>query len=148
MKHPAGIQPEGNLFLSGADNNCRDSGRFDRQPRSTWLELITCYLCDLTRMLMQTTGLGSLAILSDALLLEVLGYLGARDLCQLSRSSRALYAFCDHEVCMPQHLNNQACTIHMLQVLQHKQMKAHTGACNLPSCMHVCCGLCRNCGRR
>ncbi|KAJ9523551.1 hypothetical protein QJQ45_007246 [Haematococcus lacustris] len=44
-----------------------------------------------------TYGLGALQVLSDALILELLGLLDAVSLCQLSQCSRALYCFCDAE---------------------------------------------------
>ncbi len=43
------------------------------------------------------TGLGSLHVLSDALLLEVLGWLEPRDLARFSTCSGACYAFSDTE---------------------------------------------------
>ncbi|GFH22083.1 JmjC domain-containing protein, partial [Haematococcus lacustris] len=67
MQHPIGLQPEGNLLLRSGAWNCRNA------------------------------GLGALQVLSDALILELLGLLDAVSLCQLSQCSRALYCFCDAE---------------------------------------------------
>ncbi|KAL6756934.1 JmjC protein [Haematococcus lacustris] len=66
-RHPIGLQPEGNLLLRSGAWNCRNA------------------------------GLGALQVLSDALILELLGLLDAVSLCQLSQCSRALYCFCDAE---------------------------------------------------
>lgn len=65
--HPYGIQPLGNYFTNlSAQKPCRDVGLGPYMSR-----------------------------LSDLLVLELLGHLGARDLCRLAQVSRALYVFCN-----------------------------------------------------
>ncbi|GLC43738.1 hypothetical protein PLESTB_000903100 [Pleodorina starrii] len=69
MEHPTGIEPWGNYYMRGGGPNIRDA------------------------------GLGDLSMLSDALLLEVLGcgVLRARDLGRLALASKALYCFTNLE---------------------------------------------------
>ena len=64
--HPYGVAPLGNMYLgagAGRQVNCRDA------------------------------GLGELKGFTDTVVGEILGYLPAKDLCQASAASRALYAF-------------------------------------------------------
>ena len=68
--HPYGVRPRGNYYAdcaSGPVNLCR------------------------------SPGLGALGVLSDELLIKLLGQLGPRDLCTLSIASRALLVFCNHD---------------------------------------------------
>ncbi|KAH9620773.1 hypothetical protein KSS87_000184 [Heliosperma pusillum] len=65
--HNHGVQPLGNLYLSSNPHNSRD------------------------------TGLGNLNILSDELVLDILGFLDGTHLGILSIVSKSLYVFCAHE---------------------------------------------------
>ncbi|XP_019444178.1 PREDICTED: F-box protein At5g06550 [Lupinus angustifolius] len=67
QSHTHGVQPLGNLYLSSGSINSRD------------------------------TGLGNLHTLSDELVLEILGFLGASELGVLSTVSKSLYVFTNHE---------------------------------------------------
>eukprot|EP01044_Picomonas_judraskeda_P009280 COSAG03_NODE_1122_length_4774_cov_59.335401_3_plen_416_part_00 len=48
-------------------------------------------------LLCRPPGLGRLHVLEDELLLQVLGWLGAKDLCTIASVSRAVYVFAHHE---------------------------------------------------
>ncbi|KAL9230842.1 hypothetical protein vseg_006138 [Gypsophila vaccaria] len=61
------VQPLGNLYLSSNERNCRD------------------------------TGLGRMNVLSDELVIDILGLLGGKNLGILSLVSKSLYVFCAHE---------------------------------------------------
>lgn len=65
--HSHGVQPLGNLFFSPGSVNSRN------------------------------TGLGSLQLLTDELLLDILGFLGASNLGVLATVSKSLYVFTNHE---------------------------------------------------
>ncbi|KAJ0408254.1 hypothetical protein P43SY_004412 [Pythium insidiosum] len=69
LVHPLGVRPIGNFFEDAA-KGIRDC----RAP-----------------------GLGQLAALSDVLMLNLLGYLQAADLCALSTCSHACYVFASHD---------------------------------------------------
>ncbi|XP_031501689.1 arginine-specific demethylase JMJ22 isoform X1 [Nymphaea colorata] len=62
-----GVQPLGNLLLAQSSFNSRD------------------------------IGLGNLCVLTDESILDILGLLGAKDLCMLSLVSRAFYVFSNHD---------------------------------------------------
>ncbi|KAF8396326.1 hypothetical protein HHK36_017941 [Tetracentron sinense] len=65
--HSHGVQPLGNLLLNPFSSNSRN------------------------------TGLGNLRILTDELVLDVLGFLGGTHLGALSTVSKSFYVFCNHE---------------------------------------------------
>ncbi|XP_042492386.1 F-box protein At5g06550 [Macadamia integrifolia] len=65
--HSHGVQPLGNLFLSPSTSNSR------------------------------ITGLGNLRILTDELVLDILGFLGGSHLGVLATVSKSFYVFCNHE---------------------------------------------------
>ncbi|RAL51760.1 hypothetical protein DM860_010478 [Cuscuta australis] len=65
--HSHGVQPLGNLYFSSSSHNSRNS------------------------------GLGNLQILTDELVLDILGLLEGTHLGVLSTASKAFYVFCNHE---------------------------------------------------
>ncbi|KAL6997883.1 Arginine-specific demethylase jmj22 [Sarracenia purpurea var. burkii] len=67
LLHCHGVQPLGNLYFNSSSRNSRD------------------------------TGLGNLQILTDELVLEILGFLSGTDLGGLSTVSKSFYVFCNHE---------------------------------------------------
>lgn len=46
---------------------------------------------------MGEAGLGHFQVLGDALMLEVLGYMGPKELARLQVASKAMYCFCNME---------------------------------------------------
>ncbi|GBC05241.1 hypothetical protein RclHR1_06120005 [Rhizophagus clarus] len=67
MRHPLGIKPWGNYYLDQSNNNFKGDCR--------------------------GSSLGNLAILTDDLILEILGIFDARDLLSLGLTSKVLYCF-------------------------------------------------------
>ena len=70
LRHPYGVLPEGNRLSAGGSSGC---ARRSTDPR---------------RM-----GLGTMTVLPDVLILEILSRLDGRALCCLAHCSRALYVF-------------------------------------------------------
>ncbi|KAL6049812.1 tRNA wybutosine-synthesizing protein 4 [Balamuthia mandrillaris] len=65
--HPYGVKPWGNFYFSDQADSCRDS------------------------------GLGAIAVLEDSVVMELLHWCSAKDLCCLAQASKALYVFCHEE---------------------------------------------------
>lgn len=110
LQHPAGVQPWGNyLFAQGKD--VRNEGQavsvmqdtvltpdhLHFNGRHTPLNVSPSEQPKPSLKTALTAGLGKLKVLSDELMLQVLGLLSADSLARLACVNRAFYCFTSHE---------------------------------------------------